>query len=116
MPRAPGHNSSPPLPQVREPTIAEVVKVAELLDLHFDEGRFKEGWDDDRVARDLDLPRALVVRIREASPHHGPLREDPAIVALRSEIAAARQMHTEFGAMLEELSERLTVLEKANKK
>jgi len=90
----------------------QVAKVLRMLDEHFnsDKGAFHEGWSDERISRELNVPRIHVIQIREET--HGKLKMDPEIVALRSDIEAAEQMATELSTIIGDLKTRLVRLEK----
>lgn len=92
---------------LREPTIAEIIKIIGLLDEHFADGRYRNGWSDEAVAKKLCLPRAMVTKVREASPDHGPLKGDPEIDAIRSEVASLKGMLAEIEARLDKAERRL---------
>ncbi|WP_431860211.1 hypothetical protein [Azospirillum sp.] len=114
---APAAKAPPPPAQplaaspVRTPTIAEVVRIVEKLDMVFSDGRYRNGHSDDTIARELNIPRAVVAKVREESPHHGPIQLDPEVVKLREDVDAFQAMHIEAGKMLDELRGRLVKLE-----
>ena len=112
----------------REPTGDERFRIRGLLDSHFDDkaGCYLSDWSDQKIGTDLNLPWAIVAKIREAA--YGPIRVDPEVAKLASEhaalkarlaqaqeTAAARQKaDTEMlGALLEDITnhgERITAL------
>jgi hypothetical protein len=61
-----------------------------LLDEQFDEatGRYREGWSDERIAKDCGISANAVAKHRDAA--YGPIRADPALEALQRELVAAR--------------------------
>jgi hypothetical protein len=61
-------------------------KIYAALDDHFDDvkKRFAPGWDDQRIAKELDVSPELVIRIRREA--YGELAEDPAISVLRDDV------------------------------
>lgn len=71
-----------------EITPAQKAAVRNLLDKHFDDaaGRYLEGYTDERIAKDLNIPWAFVTQLREAA--YGPLKSDPEVDALRKEAAS----------------------------
>jgi hypothetical protein len=86
---------TPPVPvavQLVHLTADQRRKVREKLDEFFDDARgcylpARAGGDlysDQRIAEELDMPRALVVAIREAS--YGTIKTDPEIDALRHQV------------------------------
>jgi hypothetical protein len=60
-------------------TTAAKARVRRLLDEHFDDeaGRYIEGYSDQRIGQEADVPWAAVAAMREAA--YGPLRADPRI-------------------------------------
>jgi hypothetical protein len=71
---------------VRPATHEERFKIRAALDQHFDDkaGRYLGGFSDRRIGEELNIPWALVEQIREVG--YGPIKEDPEISALRTEI------------------------------
>lgn len=74
----------------RRLTAHEKARVRSALDSHFDDqlGRYIDGYSDERVGKELDLPWALVTELREFA--YGPLKDDPAIAAVKAEVEALR--------------------------
>jgi hypothetical protein len=70
---------------VREPTMREMRDIVGALDSHFDDkaGAYDKGWTDRRIAEELNLPMAMVTRIRREA--FGELRAATDIEALRAE-------------------------------
>jgi hypothetical protein len=70
---------------VREPTMREMRDIMAALDSHFDDkaGAYAKGWTDRRIAEELNLPMAMVTRIRREA--FGELRAATDIEALRAE-------------------------------
>lgn len=79
-------SAAPNLP--REPTAQERAKIRTALETHFDDatGCYLDGYSDQRIGTDLNLPWAMVTKIREAA--YGPIRVDPEIAGLRAEMTA----------------------------
>ena len=73
---------------VRPATPDERMRIRHKLDEVFDDskGMYLDGFSDQRVAEDLKLPRKMIEQIREAA--YGPIRTDPEIDQLRTDIAA----------------------------
>ena len=93
-----------PLP--RDPSAAERLKIRTLLDAHFDDmrGAYIDGYSDQRIGTEVDVPWAIVTRMREAgwgpilvNPEMEKVNEDPA--ALRAKIEATREVAA--GALLQ---------------
>lgn len=70
----------------------EMRLVSGLLDEHFDDklGAFDAGWDDEKIACEIDVPRAAVVKLREEG--WGVIKVDRVIEGLKSEAASLRAM------------------------
>jgi hypothetical protein len=64
------------------------MRIRHKLDEVFDDskGMYLDGYCDQRVAEDLKLPRKMIEQIREAA--YGPIRTDPEIDQLRTDIAS----------------------------
>jgi len=82
-------------------------RVGRLLDDHFDvpTGRYEAGWSDAKIAEETGLSAQFVAEIREA--HCGPLRGDPEVDALKSEVATIKAMLNEVEARLAKAETRL---------
>ena len=91
-------------PQVPRPlTPAERHQVRLKLDNHFDDavGRYIDGYSDQRVGAELDIPWATIRDIRELA--YGPLREDDRVVALRLDLDKVKQQVADIEAKLKAL-------------
>jgi len=98
----PAPNGASRAPAVtRELTPADKRHIRERLDATFDEerGYYLEDMSDDKIAAELDLPRAAVTKIREEG--YGSIKGHPEVVELRRD----------FDKAFNELSSRLAVLE-----
>lgn len=93
----------------REPTVKETCRVLPMLDRHFLNHRYEEGWSDEVIAEKLKLPRVIVCKVREESPEHGAIASDPDIVHLRQDITSVK-------ALVAEMEHRLDRLEQANQR
>lgn len=84
--------------KMREPTPQERVKIRGILDKHFDDGAgcWLDGYSDQKAGEEINVPWALVTRIREAA--YGPIRVDPEIAAMKAEMA---QIGRELAALAE---------------
>lgn len=80
-----------------EATPAQKRRIREMLDGQFDEERgcWLDGFSDQSVAEKLDLPRLLVTQVREAA--YGPIRSDPEVEAMRSDMAALKREAEQVG-------------------
>jgi len=87
-----------------EPTVEEAARIVRKINEVFDDGRYLDGWTDRKIATALAIAPAKVTRAREM--FIGPIKEDPAIAALRSEVEAVEDM-------LRGIKERLAALAEA---
>lgn len=95
-------------------------KLYDILDAHFDveKGAYEEGWDDKAVAVATELSESYVVKVREEV--YGPLKMNPELVALGSEIELmrktiereAREMRDLVEANISSMIEKLVGLER----
>jgi len=71
-----------------DPKIAR--KIYSALDEHFDESThlYRAGWDDARIAKEIDTALVVVIRIRRDA--YGDLAEDPAMQILRDDLEMLR--------------------------
>lgn len=67
-------------------------KMHQLLTLNFDtdEGRFAEGWDDERVAKESGMSLTYVVEVRNIA--YGEIKEPEEITLLRRDIKALNDL------------------------
>jgi len=97
----------------RDPTQDERMMIRDMLDKHFDdkEGCYLDGYSDQRIGEELNLPWAIVHRMREAA--WGPIRLDPRVlkleqtmIGLRGELEALAKRLAECDAMVADLRKR----------
>ena len=88
---------------VRAPTARETIAIADALAPLFDKGRYKAGHDDRSIGKALELPAAMVAKVREEL--HGPIKGDPEIDAIKSELSA-------IISMIKPLEQRIAATEK----
>jgi hypothetical protein len=92
VPMPPPVHSAPAVgaQEVRELTVDEKRRVRGLLDANFDDaaGIYLDGYSDQRIATEADVPRACVRQLREAS--YGPIKRHPELDAIEAQIAEAR--------------------------
>ena len=76
---------------IRQPTSEQRDRIGHLLDRHFDghEGKYLDGYNDHRIAEEVNVPRVMVENIRE--PAYGPIRISAEQVALQAEIVEVRK-------------------------
>lgn len=81
----------PQAPRI-EPTLKEARAIMDLIEAHFIEkdGRYKDGWSDDKIAQALDLPRAMITKVRDEA--YGPLKAPTELLNLRAEIDTTANM------------------------
>jgi hypothetical protein len=96
---------------VRAPTPEQRVAIRNGLDLHFDDarGHYIDGMDDDKLAQKLGVPRILVEQIRETA--YGPIRSDPEIESMRTEVSELKRMITEYRGLQDNLRKALDTIE-----
>jgi len=92
-------------------TANEKARVRRLLDSHFDDqlGRYIDNYDDERVSKETNIPRAFVSEYRELA--YGPLKADPAVEAVKAEAVALRQEFTELSRALDAIRARVASVE-----
>jgi hypothetical protein len=73
----------------REPTADERMRIRNMLDRYFDDkkGAFLDGMSDQKIGQQLNLPWAMVTKIREAA--YGPIRVDPELQEIEASLAEA---------------------------
>jgi len=92
-------------------TANEKARVRRLLDSHFDDqlGRYIDNYDDERVSKETNIPRAFVSEYRELA--YGPLKADPAVEAVKAEAVALRQEFVELSHALDAIRARVASVE-----
>jgi hypothetical protein len=102
----PAGSAAPGSAAVRDATPLEMRRIFALVEGHFDEakGCYTGGYTDERVARELGLPRALITRVREESGLK--IKGNPEVIALRADIDGLKDL-------LSGLETRCAALEKA---
>ena len=90
-----------------QPDAKVLRRVFALLGQHFDEenGRYKQGWSDELIAKEANTFRDFVVKYRRES--FGELAEHPDLVKLREDIKA---LSDQFALNATETSHRLSEL------
>lgn len=75
---------------LREATADQRMKIRAHLDKSFDDsvGMYLDGLSDLRIAELVGVPRIIVERMRDTA--YGPIKVDPAMQALREELAALK--------------------------
>ena len=79
-------NSSSLTPLAKAVAPDSKTRIRALLDKHFDDSRgaYLDGYSDQRVGAELDVPWKAVADLREVA--YGPLREDPEVAAIKASI------------------------------
>lgn len=90
-----GFNESTALKQVSIDVHKATAKMHQLLVLNFDpdNGRYVDGWDDARIAKESNLSVAHVADVRGIA--YGDLKEPDELTALRNDIKALNELITE---------------------
>lgn len=84
--------ANPVLKAVSMDTHKATAKMHQLLTLNFDtdEGRFAEGWNDERVAKESGMSLAHVIEVRNIA--YGEIKEPEEITLLRKDIKALNDL------------------------
>lgn len=107
-------------PVPKDLTPAQKRSVRGLLDAHFDEGlgRYLDNYSDERIASELNLPRAGVEYVRNSS--YGPIRVPPemeaaekAVAVLEARMQPAEKTAAEIAKLLEEAKSLVEAARKA---
>jgi hypothetical protein len=96
-----GKDAQPAPPRALTPE--ERGKVRSLLDSHFDDavGRYIDGYSDQRIGTELDIPWSRVREIRELA--YGPIKEDPRLAALSADLAECKDTLSKLEKKIDEL-------------
>ena len=100
---------------VRDPTHEERLKIRGLLDTYFDDklGSYLSGYSDQKIGNELNVPWAIVTKIREAA--YGPIRVDPEVEKLNAEVMAVGAQARLLAKQMIEINARVAELEKQAK-
>lgn len=87
---------------LRDPTHEERLKIRGLLDSYFDDklGSYLSGYSDQKIGNELNVPWAIVTKIREAA--YGPIRVDPEVERLS---ALAQSLQAEGRLLMKQATE-----------
>lgn len=88
-------SDNPVLKAVSADTHKATAKMHQLLSVHFDadEGRFSEGWNDERISKESGIALTHVAEVRNIA--YGELREPEEITALRKDIKSLNELVSE---------------------
>lgn len=88
-------SENPALKAVSADLHKATAKMHQLLNLHFDadEGRFAEGWDDARIAKESGMAPSHVTEVRNLA--YGELKEPEEITKLRADIKSLNELISE---------------------
>lgn len=88
-------SENPALKAVSADLHKATAKMHQLLNLHFDteEGRFAEGWDDARIAKESGMAPTHVTEVRNLA--YGELKEPEEITKLRADIKSLNELISE---------------------
>jgi hypothetical protein len=100
MPAAP---SNPVLPT---PSMAQMRQIFAALEEHFDdkEGRYAGDWSDKKIGDQLNIPWAIVAKVREDAGMK--MKADPEVMKLRADFTALKTMLDDLGIRLASLEKR----------
>jgi len=111
-PKPAGDKSETPSPGrgARALTPDEKSRIRRLLDEHFDEelGNYLDGYSDQRIGREVDVPWSAVTHIRELA--YGPIREDQRITQLRNELLTIKEYQAATQRRITEFEQKLMAL------
>lgn len=95
-----------------EPTTADKGRIRQLLDKHFDDskGMYIDGYTDQRIGQELNLPWGAVAKVREAA--YGPLKQDPEVASIKSEISRITSQLNTLSSDITALRTRVMAVEK----
>ena len=79
-----------PVVALRDMTADQRAKVRELIEQHFDEdkGCYLDGYSDEKIAIDVNVPRIHVEHLRDAA--YGPIRISAEVIAMQKDLDALR--------------------------
>lgn len=88
-------SDNPVLKAVSADTHKATAKMHQLLSLHFDadDGRFAEGWDDERISKESGISVTHVTEVRNIA--YGELKEPEEITLLRKDIKSLNDLISE---------------------
>ncbi|KAA5603006.1 hypothetical protein F1188_20185 [Roseospira marina] len=92
----------------RDLTVEERGRVRDALDVYFDaeKGFYTDGYSDQQVGRELDLPWASVAAFRDLA--YGPIRSDPILEEVRAGLVAVEKTLAGLKAKAATLEQRLS--------
>jgi hypothetical protein len=92
---------------LREPTMFEIRRIIEAVGIYFDEteGRYTKGYSDQKIGEELNLPWAMVQKVRDQSGYK--LKIDPEVAKLSSDIATVKEMLADLERRHSTLTKRL---------
>lgn len=88
----------------KQPSVRQMIAVQLVLDQFFDieKGRYYNGYDDERVSAETQVPRIFVEQIR-LEGGWGPIKSDPEVESLRTDIETARSTLRDLDTRLQRL-------------
>lgn len=88
-------SDDPVLKAVSADTHKATAKMHQLLSLHFDadEGKFADGWNDERISKESGISLTHVAEVRVIA--YGEIKEPEEVTALRNDIKALNELITE---------------------
>lgn len=96
-----------PVAAIREATPQQRTTIRNYLDKHFDDaaGTYLDGMSDQKIAEAVNVPRMIVERMRDTA--YGPIKVDPEIQAIRTELATIKAQADKLAAAVVDLTARL---------
>lgn len=85
-------SENPVLKAVSADTHKATAKMHQMLSLHFDgdEGRYADGWDDERISKESGISVVHVAEVRNVA--YGELKEPEEITLLRNDIKSLNEL------------------------
>lgn len=94
------------LAEAMQPSLVHVRRILGIVEGHFDEdkGRYTGGYDDRKVAAELNLPWAMVAKVREESGLK--IKGDPEVLAIKDDLATLMEMARDLTGRIAQLEAR----------
>ena len=93
---------------VRHPTMKDFREIVNALEMYFDAeaGLYKSGYSDDKIADELQVPRASVSKVRAEA--FGDLKIDPELLKLQEQVIAAQNTCRSLSRQLATMQDKVT--------
>jgi hypothetical protein len=88
-------SDNPVLKAVSADTHKATAKMHQMLSIHFDadEGRYSDGWDDERISKESGISVAHVSEVRNIA--YGEIKEPEEVTKLRADIKSLNELISE---------------------